>query len=190
MQANNFFQQFHPVIYMIKLNIEMSMAALIGKIARSSDGSTPSGPSTDGIKMSLTPGSHGHGDRKARSRTKSKTFGNHAESGYLSADNDAGKQQKKRFNPTVSEIMAGDGDGERMYHAWVSTDAAGREQSQAQGRGGWRVAEEKAGVDAADEEKGYITKQTQVHVQVAEDGLEGLRKREPSEDGSTTRLRP
>lgn len=33
------YMQFHPVAYMIKLNIEMSMAHLIGKIARSHDSS-------------------------------------------------------------------------------------------------------------------------------------------------------
>jgi hypothetical protein len=48
--------QFHPVAYMVKLNIEMSMAALIAKLARQSIG-----PNVNEFGTHLTTTSHGHG---------------------------------------------------------------------------------------------------------------------------------
>jgi hypothetical protein len=177
---------------MIKLNIEMSMAALIGKIARSQDGSTPSGPSAPGINMSLTDPTRkskaGHGCSHGR------RGGGAGESGYVS---DTMSPSRKRFNPTVSEVMAGEGDGERMYHAWVSTDANNNAERNARGmwgssRGAAGGRGEEGEEGTADEEKGYIRKQTQVQV-VEEQGVVDTlpkREREPSEDGSTIRLRP
>lgn len=165
---------------MIKLNIEMSMAALIGKVARSQDGSTPSGPSMPGdIKMNTATGGH---------RKKGKSNG---ESGYA---NDTMSPTKKRFNPTVSEIMASSSDEQRMYHAWVSADAAprygesiGRDQ-----KAGWDHRGAASGAqldDDDDEEKGYIRKHTQISV-AEEVFTDPTAKREPSEDGSTLRLKP
>lgn len=160
---------------MIKLNIEMSMAALISKIARSQDGSTPSGDDTLSIAMS----------RANRSNPKKKG----QSSGYMS---DEGKDtSKKRFDPTVSEIMAaGESDEQRMYHAWVTTD--GRRYSEAPrdtkaGFGRGRGSAIQFAGEGDVESQGRIRKETQVHVTV-----EGTHepKREPSEDGSTIQLKP
>jgi hypothetical protein len=172
---------------MIKLNIEMSMAALIGKIARSSDGSTPSGPSVPGeIKLS-------NAGRRGRGRYgRSSRSGKDQEAGYEDAS-DRLSPGRKRFDPTVSEILAEghNGDGERMYHAWVSADGrrfsevqrgeGGRENGGGNGLFGGR-ARGRGSSERVDEEG--IRKETEVRVTEEPAGS----RREPSEDGSTVRL--
>lgn len=160
---------------MIKLNIEMSMAALISKIARSADGSTPSGgDDTISIPMSKSTG------RGKKSKGQS--------AGYRS--DDGMETSKKRFDPTVSEIMANGDDHQRMYHAWVTTDGRRYSEATRDMRNGTERGRASAVQFAGDDDlepQGRIRKETQVQVTV-----EGERepKREPSEDGSTIQLKP
>lgn len=129
------YMQFHPVAYMIKLNIEMSMAHLIGKIARSADGSTDPysdkhGTVTDhGIKLSSR--------NKRRSGGAAAAFGTSSRADH----------SKIQFNPTASQM--GDDKDDMRYHAWVS---AGPGQNRDHGdRDGSRTP----GLSMVDEEAGH-----------------------------------
>lgn len=209
------YAQFHPVVYMCKLNIEMSMASLIGKIARSQDGSTPSGPSAPG-EIKLTNPSNGRSGGGTTKGWIKKSVGVDSKSqhGIGSGGNkETGfgmpSPARKRFDPSVSEIIDGAGGedgGERMYHAWVS--ANGRRASNAAqggfgttgGRGnaaavvGGGHRGRTSAVEFADSHHdlerngGGIRKETEVHV--VEEDVDAMMKRdrEPSEDGSTVRL--
>ena len=159
---------------MIKLNIEMSMAALISKIARSQDGSTPTG---DEYQMTKN-----LGGRHGRSQAK----------GHAEDHGDTMEASKKRFDPTVSEVMAEGDTEQRMYHAWVSADSTRYREAPRDLKSGFGIRGRTSGprFDGDDvEHQGRIRKETEG--QVIEEGPgDTTAKREPSEDGSTIQLKP
>jgi hypothetical protein len=167
MQLQNplLYMQFHPVAYMIKLNIEMSMAHLIGKIARSTEEySDPysngrSGARHAGIGMKL--GGRGRGGG--------------ADGGYggstLAQTQSGRRGSKVKFDPMGSQLGGEDKEDVR-YHAWVSAGPVmGRQQGDGDEDRIDVVRAEGArspGLSMVDEEggapPGYITKDTQVFI--------------------------
>lgn len=132
------YMQFHPVAYMIKLNIEMSMAHLIGKIARSADGSTD--PYSDHKTTST-----GHGI-KLSTRNQRRSGGAGAAFGTSSrADH-----SKIHFDPTASHV-GDDKEDDIRYHAWVSAGPAPGRNRDDGDRDGARTP----GLSMVDEETGH-----------------------------------
>lgn len=167
--------QFHPLCFMVKLNIEMSMAHMISKIARApGQGLSNSGDVSHSanVKLSGVDGSGGGtGGSKQKSLAGTTVVGN----GIPLRD-----QKEMRFDPTISEILGEDRtDGkssnqDRVYHAWVSGgmsspmhDARGRPM---QRHDRSRAGDVEAGISVvnrpggARDNTGVITKATTVHV--------------------------
>lgn len=173
------YMQFHPVAYMIKLNIEMSMAHLIGKIARSADGNSDpysnprSNANEGGIRLST---------RNRRPGGASGAF-----AGSTLTGSRANHNSKAKFDPTVSNL--GEDKDDLRYHAWVSTGPGGK-RSEGDGRLDPGDGLRSPGVSLVDEETcgappGYITKDTQVYIT-----SEPVREeRAPSETSSTRYLK-
>lgn len=107
------YMQFHPVAYIVKLNIEMSMAELISKVAREHDSGvdTYSGPSSHG--KSRATGTAGH----ATSRIAS-----YGHSRIMSHDYADGTDDRKGATGRLSRTGAWNswgGAGEREYKAEI-----------------------------------------------------------------------
>jgi hypothetical protein len=158
------YMQSHPVAYMIKLNIEMSMAHLIGKIARSQAGG-----------MSYSDPTHSTG-RKGGAI-------------HLSETRKSKDRHSKKIDLTMtSRLDEADLKDDARYQAWVSTGApASREGKIEQARGD---GSRSPGLSMVDEETnpqhGFIAKDTSVYITpepVADECA-------PSESSSTRKLRP
>lgn len=191
------YAQFHPVAYMIKLAIEMTMAKLIGKIARSQDGSGPSYSGDRSTAGYVSDGKGGHTRvRGRRGRTKYGGTGSGAEETDAEARE---RREKNRFESTVVASRIGDDDddvggGGGLYHAWVSGPQRGGRRRSAD------VLKEHQG-DAVELEEGVagvITKDTTVTVRAesiagpgALDGGDAIERADrASETSSTRELRP
>jgi hypothetical protein len=191
MQLQNplLYMQFHPVAYMIKLNIEMSMAHLIGKIARSADGA--SDPYSGGH------GTADEGGVKLGSRARRGGGGRGANSDGFGGSTLANSKHEHRnsrakFDPTNSQI--GDDEEDIRYHAWVSTgNNMGRGRSNGDQHGdAAREGARSPGLSMVGEEDGappgYITKDTQVYI-TSEPVAGDDSQRAPSESSSTRYLK-
>lgn len=184
---------------MIKLSIEMSMAKLIGKIARSQDGSGPS----YSHEHSTAYISDGKGGRTRRRGRRGAKYG--VGSGAEDTDAERERREKNRFESTVVASRIGDDDdddvvgaanGGGLYHAWVSGPqrGAGRRRSA-------DVLKEHQGAEAVEMNEGVtgvITKGTTVTIRaesiVGPSALESgdaiERGDRASETSSTRELRP
>ena len=129
------YMQFHPVAYMIKLNIEMTMAQLIGKIARSHDNSQFSlsnaasaaqhshGGGEDGYKSHTKAGRCRGGEPGHKSQSSTNwLFHSREQSQQTDRNTLHGSIGMSDFGPLPSDIAD---YPDKRYHAWVTAGPAG-----------------------------------------------------------------
>lgn len=160
--------QLYPVVYMAKLNIEMSMAETISKVARSSNEATGRGAARKGDDLCSTSehGYHSSVDSGMMLAPAKLDVGPRVPVNTASRASIVGRSPQRHFDRQASVYNS-------LYHAWVSGGMSSQAHLGTRGsrqKQGDRGPEFEVGngptlaVDGAKEQQNVITKDTVVHV--------------------------